>query len=276
MAVNIPSSAIRQPSDQLSKDAAGVTGFAAAWKGPYEDLETAAKAIKQGDTFEGKTVSTVNLTTIPGGWGILTINFGEASESSGADGLAPISDKWSVKGCRNDVSILAYCGKATDNPSRVWIESWQRETNAKVAESGDITLPDGTIGYLHDITQHDATLQLIEKIRSGVESVMRFYPIVSRKRVYSAPPGDLQETLGFIDTPSGPSGQAKAPSGLSSFINKYQWLKCQDDCDQGDGNTWMRVESWMGIRKTQDNPTPWDPDLYGPNRWSMPYVYSGT
>ena len=66
MAVNIPQTAIRQPSDQLNKDSSGLTGFSVSWKGPYEDLETASSSVEQGDTFEGKTVSTVTLTTIPG------------------------------------------------------------------------------------------------------------------------------------------------------------------------------------------------------------------
>lgn len=275
MAVNIPATAIRQPSDQLNKDASGATGFSAAWKGPYDALETAAKAIKQGDTFEDKTVATLNLSTIPGGWGLLTINFSSTSESSGAGSLEPLSDKWSIKSCRNDVSILAYCGNDTDNPSRAWIESWQHESNAKVAEDGNITLPDGTVANLDDIEQHTATRELIEKIKTGVESVMRFYPMVVRKRVYSDVPDGCLEDLGFVDEPPAPGLNAKKPQGLASVINQYEWLKVQDDADQVDANQWARTEAWMGIKKTNNNQHPWDPDLYGPNRWDMPYRNAG-
>lgn len=273
MAVNIPETAIRQPLDQLNKDASGLTGLAISWKGPYDDLETASKAISQGDTFEGMTVSTLTLTTIPGGWGQLTISFSESSASSSGE-LAPISDKWSIKSCRNDVSILGYCGKDDDSPNRVWIECWQRETNAKVAKSGNFTLPDGTSSDLALESHAAATSELMAKIERGYESVMRFYPIVQRKRVYSDVPGDLQDTLGFIDTPTSPGVGSKAPVGLSTFVAKYQWLKCQDDCDPTDGTRWIRTESWMGIKKANEDDSPWDANLYGPNRWPMPYHHS--
>ena len=51
-----------------------------------------------------------------------------------------------------------------------------------------------------------------------------------------------------------------------------RWLKAQDDCDEQQDHTWMRTESWIGIKLTDDpNSSPWDPDLYGPNRWQMPH-----
>lgn len=274
MAVNIPQTAIRQPSDQLNKDSSGLTGFSVSWKGPYEDLETASSSVEQGDTFEGKTVSTVTLTTIPGGWGLLTINFTETSETApGSGGLVPISDKWSIKSCRNDVSIMAYCGDTDDNPNRTWIECWMKESNPDVARAGGFTKPDGTVAELASQRHNQATSELMCKIERGIESVMRFYPIVTRRRVYSNVPGDLQERIGFIDTPA-PGAGSKAPVGLTAYIAKYQWLKCQDDFDPTEGNTWTRTESWMGILKTEDNPSPWDEDLYGDSRWSMPHSHA--
>ena len=275
MAVNIPASAIRQPKDEISGDANGMNGYTVAWKGPYDELEACAEAINQGDLYDNKTVSTKSLTTIPGGWGLLTLNLSGTSDGGGGGGLVPLREKWSVKSCRNDVSILGYCGKKTDNPSRTWIECWQKESDPDIADAGDFTRPDGTVAHIIDHLQHTATLALMEKIRQGVESVMRFYPIVCRKRTYSTVPDNCLENLGFVDTPPSPGLKAEHPTGLASVISKYEWLKVQDDADQTNANEWTRTESWMGILKTTDNEHPWDPDLYGPNRWSMPMVYSG-
>lgn len=275
MAVNIPASAIRQPQDSLNRDVNDVNGFSVAWKGPYDDLKTCAMAIKQGDLFEDNTVSTVNLSTIPGGWGFLQLNLSATSSSSGGGGLAPLSDKWSIKSCRNDVSILGYCGKNKDNPNRTWIECWQKENNPDIAEGGDFTLPDGTIAHIIDQDHHTATLELIEKIKTGIESVIRFYPIVCRKRTYSTVPNNCLENLGFVDTPPAPGIGSKHPGSLGSVLNKYEWLKVQDDADQTDANEWTRTESWMGLLITTKVAHPWDPDLYGADRWSMPHFTNG-
>ena len=117
-----------------------------------------------------------------------------------------------------------------------------------------------------------ATVALINKIRNGVEAVIRFYPVVTRTRTYADCPPACLENVGFIDTPPVPTGTAKNPSGLTTAVAAHQWLKVQDDAqEQPDGN-WTRTESWMGIAKS-DNPddSPWDADLYGANRWPMPY-----
>lgn len=273
MAVSIPDSAIRQPSDSIQSDSSGLDGYAMAWKGPYDDLEECITAIAVGDVFEGMTVAAKNLSTIPGGWGLLQLTFSGTS-SQGSEGLVPISDKWSIKSCRNDVSVLAYCGKTSDNPNRPWIECWQKETDAEVADANDYTRPDGTVAQLINQEHASATVKLIEKLKMGIESVIRFYPLVVRKRVYSDVPDGCLENLGFIDAPPAPGLNAKKPQGLAGVLSNYQWMKVQDDADQTDRNQWTRTEGWMGILKKSENDSPWDPDLYGPNRWPMPYVHT--
>lgn len=276
MAVNIPATAILQPSDTLDKTGDGTVGFSMSWKGPYADLKSCALAIHEGDLYDGMTVASANAYKGSGDWGTLVVKFGETSSSSGGGGgLAPISDKWSIKGVRNDVSILAYCGKTNDNPNRAWIECWLKENDAAVAKIGDYTKPDGTVAHLVDQLHHTATYDLIHKYEQGIESVMRFYPIVTRRRVYSTVPPECLQKLGFIDTPPAPGINAKSPSGLAAVISDYQWLKCQDDSEQADKNQWSRTESWMGIKKAHKDDSPWDPDLYGDNRWPMPYTVSG-
>jgi len=82
-------------------------------------------------------------------------------------------------------------------------------------------------------------------------------------------------TLGFIDTPT-IGANAKNPGNLASKLSEYQWLKIQDDADQTSANEWQRVESWMGIKKASQNDSPWDADLYGANRWPMPYHHNAS
>jgi hypothetical protein len=118
------------------------------------------------------------------------------------------------------------------------------------------------------------TVPLVEKIMAGTERVIRFYPQLTIRRSYNAPPTGVFEKLSFIDAPPAPSSEKTlAPSGVAVLINAHQWLKVQDDCDEQQDRTWMRVESWIGILKTDANDQkPWDRNLYGDgnDRWSMP------
>ena len=44
----------------------------------------------------------------------------------------------------------------------------------------------------------------------------------------------------------------------------------QDDVSENPDGKFTRTESWMGIKKTNGT-TAFDPNLYGENRWPMPY-----
>ena len=275
MAVIIPSEAILQPNSSATLESNGVKGFVKAWEGPYDLLETCANNISTGDRYEGYTVNNFRLDTIPGGWGRLSITLTVTNDSGSSGSLVPLFDKWSIKSVRNDVSILAYCGKEDTNPNRGWIEAWMRESDPANAKAGNFTLPDGTSTDLSIQAHCAATSELMAKIEKGIESVIRFYPIVSRTRIYSDCPSECLEDLGFVNTPPAPGSNAKKPQGLASIIQKYSWLKVQDDCNQTNASEWTRIESWMGILKT-DGSEPWDPDLYGEERWPMPYDHNAS
>ena len=92
---------------------------------------------------------------------------------------------------------------------------------------------------------------------------MRFYPLITRKRTYSREPPAVLENLSKIDTPPVPAttgwnGTTRVPTGLSTIVGQYEWLKCQDDADENDDGSWTRTEAWMGAKS-------WDEDLYGKN-----------
>lgn len=270
--LQLPTSAIRQADESSEKNEEGIAFKSFSWKGPCSDLETAAKAIKKGDDVEdGWIACSWNVQKVNGGQGILTIKCLPDGVVEGEEGedptQEPIKDVWSIKSVRNDVSIMAYCGPGEDNPKRALIEAWLKEPDGKLATAHQFR---GEHGEITQLTTDAATMDLVAKIEQGIENVIRFYPVVTRKRIYSAVPPACLENLGFIDTPPVPGQKAINPGGLATAVEAHQWLKVQDDADeQSDGN-WARTESWMGI-PTRDGESPWDQDLYGENRWAMPH-----
>lgn len=276
--------AILQPGDVKSHEGSG-DGRTLIFKDVYTDLETKRLALAEGDVIEtGWVAKTWSLRPVPGGYGELTINCVPPNPTHGGGGgggggevvTDPLTDIWSIKGCRNDVSLLAYCGPSVGaNPLRDQIENWLKETDKDLAAAYSYKDDKGKVVELTE-----ASKALAAKFAKGAQSVMRFYPIVTRKRTYADVPPACLEKLGFIDTPSysgttSPVTKKKVPNGLSTAINAHQWLKCQDDADENTDGKWVRTESWMGIPKTDDpNNAPWDADFYGDNRWAMPYQSS--
>lgn len=275
--------AILQPGDNKSHEENG-EGRTMIFKDVYTDLETKRLALAEGDLIEtGWVAKTWFLRPVPGGYGELTINcvppnptHEEGEEEETETVTDPLTDLWSIKSCRNDVSLLAYCGESVGgNPLRWMLENWLKETDQDLVAAYKYKDEKGSIVELTE-----PTVNLAKKFAKGVQSVMRFYPVIQRRRTYSGPPPACLEKLGYIDTPSytgtvSPSTKKKIPDGLSTAIDAYQWLKCQDDADEQSDTKWIRTESWMGIPKTDgENNAPWDADLYGDNRWSMPYLIS--
>jgi len=275
--------AILQPGDNQSHGTDG-NSKTFVFKDTLSNLQTKVASLAEGDQIEaGWNAQTWSLRSIPGGWGELTINCvppnpthteGEGEETETV--TDPLTDIWSIKSCRNDVSLMAYCGPSLGaNPQRDQIENWLKETDKTLAEAYKYKDESGTTVELTSPSQ-----SLAAKFAKGVQSVMRFYPVVVRKRTYEREPPACLEKLGFIDTPSysgtvSPVTKKKYPSGLSAAISAHEWLKIQDDADELSDGKWTRTESWMGIPKSDDpNSNPWDTDLYGSSRWSMPYQAS--
>ena len=175
------------------------------------------------------------------------------------------------------MSILAYCGPAADSPCREWIEAWQKEPDGDLAKQNKFTKPDGTVFDIAnpddsgDTDKGHATIELMAKIREGIESVMRFYPMLIKTRIYAKPPAEVFTNLSYIDTPIDTTTEAKsssAPGNLADIIKAWVWLKCQDDTEKTADGKHRRVEAWIGAKA-------WDENLYGTtNRWPMPYHYT--
>lgn len=290
----IPEGCYRQPTESEGKDSNGNPTFSYVLKGPYGSLSTLLSNLKKGDkVIQGWVMSTGSLIRNPGELGTLTITCAydaNASDVGTDDENKETSDKaldetWTLKSVRNDVSILAYCGHGADTPCREWIEAWQKEPDGKIAALPGFTRSDGSIFIINegstDSTEQSkavASIDLIQKIKAGIESVMRFYPQLTRTRTYDKPPTTVYQRLAMIDTPAvgttEESAKIEKPGNLADIIAAHVWLKCQDDCVlTGDGK-YQRIESWMGVLSKDGG---WDENLYGNetmNRWPMPYHHT--
>ena len=260
MAVVIPQTALRQVRVRLSVDPEANKGFQIQYKDPsYSALETAATSFRRGDAVEtGWLLDSWVLEGVPGGGGMLTLQClpNDSGSGSGSSATA-LRAVWTCKSVRNDMSILAYCGGAA---RRVALELWMKETDAALAEANSYHNTEATTDALNS-----QEIAIANKIRKGIDSVIRFYPVLTCKSTWSRIPGTFLTKLGYVDTPGAPNAdETIAPSNLASVISAHSWLKVQDDVDETGYGRWQRVESWMGIDGT------WDADLYGPNRWPMP------
>lgn len=267
MSWNAPTGSYRQPTESEGVDSAGNETFAVIYKGPYAALKSAAAALVFGDLIDtGLYAQGWNLARRPGGQGELTITCSASSIAQPTIAAKLLKDVWKIHSVRNDMSIYAYCGDTNDAANRAELELWQQETDATLAKGFQYK----SGGSTHALA--GATLDVAKKIAKGVESVVRFYVVVSRQRTYDKAPADCLENIGYIDTPAIASGTAtRVSSGLSAKLSEYSWLKVQDDLDENADTTWQRTESWMGL-KTSDSSTGWDADLYGESRWAMPYT----
>lgn len=275
MSWTLPSGAYQQPDESVGRSQQGDDTRSISFKGPFDALASAADALQKGDVIvTGWVYSSHDLRRVPGNLGILTINCTPPDPTSGSGTeldptvVEPLKDIWSIQSVRNDVSIMAYCGPSEGaNPNRAMIEAWMKEPDGSLAQMWKFRKSDDTIETLTG-----ASLALAQKIAKGVEAVIRFYPVVTRTRTYAECPPACLENVGFINTPPAPSGTAKHPSGIASAVSAHQWLKVRDDAQQQTDGNWTRTESWMGIANGDDpDGSPWDADLYGANRWPMPY-----
>ena len=265
--VTIPQDAIIQPSETLSGQPNGSQQWSVSFKGSYAALRAAALKFKPGDLYNGGgttrgILSTWQLSRFVGDHGTLTLNLSPAdTESEDGDvGDSELKkDVWSVHGVRNDKSLLGFCGQSASEGQRCELEAWLKEPDAVLAQQYQYRDSQDSI---KDLSEGSKTIA--KKFEKGIDSVMRFYPLITRKRTYSREPPAVLENLSKIDTPPVPAttgwnGTTRVPTGLSTIVGQYEWLKCQDDADENDDGSWTRTEAWMGAKS-------WDEDLYGANR----------
>ena len=283
--VIIPEGAIRQSDEELGLNEQGLRTWRVSFKGDYDTLRIKSIGYRQGQTFEKGSLRSFKLSRISGGYGMLTLALtppepaSEGGGGSGTDGDNPVKDIWSVHAVRNDVSIMAYCSSGLNGPQRADVEAWQKEPDGSVAMLPGFTKSDGSIfviGTDDAGVKATATNDLLTKILKGIDSVMRFYPMLTKTRTYAKPPETVYEHLAEIDVPvvgeaDKTTGKLFKPGNLDVIIKGHTWVKCQDDVTlQADGK-FVRTESWMGFAGESV-----DVNLYGSGeqRWEMPYCHS--
>lgn len=273
MAIVIPQSAVRQPNENLAGAENGSRTWSICYKDTYAALKAATSLFEAGDIYNGGgtvrgILKTWNLNMIPGGYGSLTLYLSPADAASDEDTVGDsklLKDVWSVHGVRNDKSILGFLGcSAVSQARRAYIEAWLKEPDGALAAQDKFRDSAG-----NEVELNDDDKKITAKLNKGIDSAMRFYPLITRKRSYSREPPAVLENLAYINTPPVPEtstcdGKTKVPTGLSTIVEKYKWLKCQDDADENDDGTWVRTEAWMGAQS-------WDEDLYGDDskRWDV-------
>lgn len=277
MALTLPAGCYRQPTETDAKDERGLPRKNVVIKGPIDAIDRLYDAARPGDIIvEGYQMITASRSLVSGA-AVVTFTCGPVAPTIGEGDAAedvPLAETWTLRSVRNDKSILAYCGPSASHPSRAHIEAWQREPDGELADRYAYTKSDGSV---HEI-EGGATKDVIDKIRAGIDAVMRFYPMLTRTRSYTRPPRKVYEHLATIDTPTignwaGEDGKRPAcivdkPGNLDQLIAAHTWVKCQDDLQLlADGN-YSRIESWLGSAGETV-----DVNLYGKGneRWSMPH-----
>lgn len=275
MAIDIPGGCYRQPTESEGVADSGDATYNYVLKGGHAALKDLSDSLTQGTVVvDGWLARSWTLQRGNGNTGTLTITCARDAGTEGegaAATTAPIKDVWKINNVRIDVSMMKYCGVTPGGPLRNVVERWLRETDSETAAAGNYR----ENGEVVDVaTTYPPSAELIAKMMKGVESVMRFYPAVTRVRTYAAPPPDCLDDVGYTGSPPTPAdaGWVKKPGSLANKLSAYSWLKVQDDCDEAADGNWTRTECWWGIHNRDGG---WDADLYGPNRWPMPYIVGG-
>lgn len=251
-----------QPSGVKQDSGDGVTEQIVR-EGHYDLLDAQAAALKSKSVCNlGTTASpderyviTWSLERIDGDYGRLVITVGDAAdnESSDADNIDTV--KWKLKNVQMQLPLSSFyvdgtwSGTAPDGHA---IALWRQEPRKELYDAYQFLAPDGNVYELEDGSRAAA-----EKYKKGIESVMRFYPVVTRTITYKK---GLSETkinalgiaarLSRIDTPDKTFG-----------LSPGTWLCIQDDAEEAADGKLVRTTGWMGCKSL-------DADLYGDtNRW---------
>ena len=253
-----------QPAGTKQDSGDGMT-YQIVRQGRYATLDTFTEGLKAKTVCNlGTTQNPIELYVVSwslerldGDYGRLTITVGEASDDSSSDPDEDVvSTKWSVKGVQQQIPLSRFAPDGTwslgSAPDGHELSLWRQEPRKDLYDDDKFLAPDGNIYELSTGSKPVAA-----KYRMGIEAVMRFYPVVTRKITYKRGMSDTKvdalgigERLSHIDTPDRTFG-----------LTPGAWLCIQDDADEAADGTLVRITGWMGCKSL-------DADLYGDtNRW---------
>ena len=237
-----------------SVDAAGKKVKRFSVMGISADVEDFAANNPTGSTVAGYG-KVVNIDVTGGVGGSATARYTCAvlnTTGGEPDPDEPLTDIWALSNTRVELPIEAFCGSnpAVDASLR-HIQLWRQEPDLALWMAYKFRSPDGTVVDLNALA-NPKTKQMAEMIMSGQEVVVRYYPMITRRRTYV----EMQSwtlTIGRIETPE---------VSVTGFAG--QWLKITEDIDQLPDGTWSSVEQWQGADSYRA-------EFYGPlsGRWKV-------
>ena len=217
-------------------------------KGSYEDQFAAANARPRGTAIPGYGyVLSWNLNRVAGNNGICTYQLVSMTQELWLNN-APMSETWNLKHIRVDVPIERYGGPSEGNSANLYdLARWQTEPDRALYVAYKYRTENNVL-----VSLSNPTILLAKKLEYGHQVVQRHFPVAVRTRLYARVPYAVGEDLDRIYAPEFFASAAK------------DWLKIQDDLDQGGDGNWQRVEAWQGAES-------WDVNFYGSGtqRWEF-------
>lgn len=256
-----------QPSGTKQDSGDGVTEQIVR-QGRYDllDAQTAglkAKSVCDLGTTQNpdeRYVVSWTLERIEGDYGRLTITVGAPADNSepdpDEDDPNVVETKWSLKHTQQQLPLSRFWTDGTwsegSSPDGHALALWRQEPRKELYDAYQFLAPDGNVYTLDGSSQ-----EVADKYKKGIESVMRFYPVVTRTITYKKGMSDdriaalkIGARLAHIDTPDKDFG-----------LNPGVWLCIQDDADEDADGKLVRITGWMGCKSL-------DADLYGDtDRW---------
>lgn len=198
------------------------------------------------------------LERIEGDYGRLTITVGAPADNDKVDDKEPdnvVETKWSLRHTQQQLPLSRFFADAEPTgalPDCREIALWRQEPRKELYDAFKYLAPDG-----NEYTLSTESQAVAAKYMRGIESVMRFYPVVTRTITYKKGMNDARiealkigDRLSHIDTP-----------GKTFGLNPGVWLCIQDDADEDADGKLVRITGWMGCKTLDEN-------LYGDSaRW---------
>ena len=248
-----------QPQITVASDDEGETATV-RWKGSLDLIKAQAAGYRIGQPYTvaagGVTIQgdckRATVETGPGGLATLSLSLFAEHKTASARSAKKYKEDWELTNSQEMIPISQYAGPSGGaNANLRQIELWRNGDDPDLYAAYQYKDGDGTV------TLDGGTLKLAEKIRQGIETVMRFSPTIRKVTRYSkGHVAGLGKKLSHIDTPS------DAPSGMANAAKA--WLKIGDNLSIAGDGTQTRTELWLGADS-------WDENLYGepPKRWEF-------
>ena len=226
-------------SGRIGEDADGRT-IRHVLTGPYASLEamTPRKGAKWTD---GRTVQSATLEPLRGGMGRLEVTVRirrRRGSSSGGEGGGPVDldETLEIEMAQQELDVRTLLGGEESYVCS--LAAWE-QSEPGLKQQFKFVNANGGEEALGGLAKSVAML-----ILSGIESVLRFHPVVTRTTYHESEPA-LKPVGGLGEVGGEPAG---SPAG-------YEYLKTGDHWTESRDGSWTRVEQWTGARN-------WNGSLY--------------